>query len=89
MLSRGSRVAVTGLEMIVPLMNESLLLRPTLSERFYRLVLYFCEMYPETIGEMSPALLQGIVACLRAALDSLFGDEVSTSLQEVNQSYGR
>jgi len=75
-----------GLEMLVPLMNEALLMRPMLSQRFYRLLLYFCEMYPETVGQMSGNLLRDIVSCLRAALDSLFGEEVTgTAVETIAQ----
>uniref|UniRef100_A0A914WUI0 Exportin-4 n=1 Tax=Plectus sambesii TaxID=2011161 RepID=A0A914WUI0_9BILA len=75
-LTSGSKVALTGLEMMMPLMNADLLRFPSLCTRFYRLVLYFTEMYPETIGQMPPHLIASLLECARLGLTSEYGTEV-------------
>lgn len=85
-LGSGSRVAFTGLEMLLPLIEEQLLKMPTLCVKFYRLILYFVEMAPECVGLMSDSMLGTVIECLRFGLQSHFGQEVATvSVEAVDQ----
>ncbi|KHN78214.1 Exportin-4 [Toxocara canis] len=82
----GSRTAFTGLEMLLPLMDEHLLKVPTLCVKFYNLLLYFAEMAPEYVGVMPEAMFLSIMECLRHGLQCHFGQEVALiSVETLNE----
>ncbi|VDM11619.1 unnamed protein product [Wuchereria bancrofti] len=72
----GSRVALIALEMLLPIMEDDLLKLPLLCRKFYRFILYFTEMAPQTLESLPEALFVSIIECLRHGLRSDFGQEV-------------
>uniref|UniRef100_A0AAF5Q5W4 Exportin-4 n=2 Tax=Wuchereria bancrofti TaxID=6293 RepID=A0AAF5Q5W4_WUCBA len=73
----GSRVALIALEMLLPIMEDDLLKLPLLCRKFYRFILYFTEMAPQTLESLPEALFVSIIECLRHGLRSDFGQEIS------------
>ncbi|VIO92909.1 Uncharacterized protein BM_BM7015 [Brugia malayi] len=73
----GSRVALIALEMLLPIMEDDLLKLPSLCRKFYRFILYFTEMAPQTLESLPEALFVSIIECLRHGLRSDFGQEIS------------
>uniref|UniRef100_A0A0R3QEI0 MMS19 nucleotide excision repair protein n=1 Tax=Brugia timori TaxID=42155 RepID=A0A0R3QEI0_9BILA len=71
----GSRVALIALEMLLPIMEDDLLKLPSLCRKFYRFILYFTEMAPQTLESLPEALFVSIIECLRHGLRSDFGQE--------------
>lgn len=45
--------------------------------RFYRFILYFTEMTPQSLESLPEALFVSIIECLRHGLKSDFGQEVT------------
>uniref|UniRef100_A0A0R3S5N0 Exportin-4 n=1 Tax=Elaeophora elaphi TaxID=1147741 RepID=A0A0R3S5N0_9BILA len=73
----GSRVAYIALEMLLPIMEDDLLKLPSLCRKFYRFILYFAEMTPQSLENLPEALFMSIIECLRHGLKSDFGHEIS------------
>ncbi|EJD74821.1 hypothetical protein LOAG_17920 [Loa loa] len=73
----GSRVALISLEMLLPIMEDDLLKLPSLCRKFYRFILYFTEMTPQSLESLPEALFISIIECLRHGLKSDFGQEIS------------
>nr|CDQ06172.1 Bm7015 [Brugia malayi] len=76
----GSRVALIALEMLLPIMEDDLLKLPSLCRKFYRFILYFTEMAPQTLESLPEALFVSIIECLRHGLRSDFGQEVADGI---------
>ncbi|VBB33229.1 unnamed protein product [Acanthocheilonema viteae] len=72
-----SRVALIALEMLLPVMEDDLLKIPSLCRKFYRLILYFTEMTPQSLESLPEELFISIIECLRHGLKSDFGPEIS------------
>ncbi|VDO43514.1 unnamed protein product, partial [Onchocerca flexuosa] len=73
----GSRVALIALEMLLPIMEDDLLKLPLLCRNFYRFILYFTEMTPQSLESLPETLFISIIECLRHGLKSNFGQEIS------------
>ncbi|VDK73552.1 unnamed protein product [Litomosoides sigmodontis] len=73
----GGRVALIALEMLLPVMEDDLLKLPSLCRKFYRFILYFTEMTPQSLESLPEALFSSIIECLRHGLKSDFGPEIS------------
>uniref|UniRef100_A0A915PVU4 Exportin-4 n=1 Tax=Setaria digitata TaxID=48799 RepID=A0A915PVU4_9BILA len=69
----GSRVALIALEMLLPVMEDDLLKLPS----FYRFILYFTEMTPQSLESLPEVLFISIIECLRHGLNSNFGQEIA------------
>ncbi|KAM3720138.1 Exportin-4 [Dirofilaria immitis] len=82
-IKSGSRVALIALEMLLPIMEDDLLKLPLLCRKFYRFILYFTEMTPQSLENLSETLFVSIIECLRHGLKSDFGQEISLISAEI------
>uniref|UniRef100_A0A0N5AE84 Exportin-4 n=1 Tax=Syphacia muris TaxID=451379 RepID=A0A0N5AE84_9BILA len=72
----GSRVAISGLEILAPLLEEKMLMFPSLCMKFYRFIMYISET-PSQITELSETMIHSIIELLRMGLQSMFGQEIA------------
>ena len=59
-----------GVTLILPLMTESLLELPALSDKYYKLLGLLCEIYPEKVLQLSMEHLQAFNYSLRLAMNA-------------------
>ncbi|KAK6024178.1 hypothetical protein OSTOST_10017, partial [Ostertagia ostertagi] len=75
-------VALASLEMLLSVMNESVLKLPDLAMKFFRLVLYLVEFSREALAVMSVPLLVALCQCLREGMTSQYGSEIACTSME-------
>ncbi|VDN01903.1 unnamed protein product [Thelazia callipaeda] len=89
----GLHVALTALEMLLPVMEDGLLRLPILCKKFYRFIFYLAQMAPQYFENLSDVLLVSIVECLKHGLRSTFGEEISLisadAVTEIASFYAR
>ncbi|VDM84044.1 unnamed protein product [Strongylus vulgaris] len=73
-IATGAQVALASLEMLLSVMNESVLKLPDLAMKFFRLVLYLVEFSREALSVMSTDLLEGMT--------SQYGSEIACTSME-------
>merc|ERR1719219_125525 len=61
---------IFGIGLIIPLMSESLLELPALSERYYRLLSLLCEIYPEKVLKLDSEHLKSFNYSLQLAMNA-------------------
>ncbi|RCN51186.1 hypothetical protein ANCCAN_02755 [Ancylostoma caninum] len=81
-IATGAQVALASLEMLLSVMNESVLKLPDLAMKFFRLVLYLVEFSREALSVMSPDLLVALCQCLREGMTSQYGSEIACTSME-------
>jgi len=80
-----AKVALTGLEMILPLMSEGMLKIPDLCSSFFRLLLFVSDLSPEILVQVSKQTLLDFLRCVNLALMNEFGVErLKSALEIVN-----
>ncbi|CAB3406845.1 unnamed protein product [Caenorhabditis bovis] len=85
-VSTGAKVVITSLEMLLTIMNETILLMPEVALKFFRLILYLVEFSPEAIVEMSDGLISSLCQCMKLGMSGQFGTEIiSTSLESLTE----
>ncbi|VDO44149.1 unnamed protein product [Haemonchus placei] len=81
-VATGAQVALASLEMLLTVMNESVLKLPDLAMKFFRLVLYLVEFSREALAVMSVPLLVALCQCLREGMTSQYGSEIACTSME-------
>ncbi|WKY07717.1 hypothetical protein Q1695_007299 [Nippostrongylus brasiliensis] len=81
-VATGAQVALASLEMLLSVMNESVLKLPDLAMKFFRLVLYLVEFSREALAVMSAPLLVALCQCLREGMTSQYGAEIACTSME-------
>ncbi|PIO64629.1 hypothetical protein TELCIR_13735 [Teladorsagia circumcincta] len=81
-VATGAQVALASLEMLLSVMNESVLKLPDLAMKFFRLVLYLVEFSREALAVMSVPLLVALCQCLREGMTSQYGSEIACTSME-------
>ncbi|ETN75944.1 hypothetical protein NECAME_12016 [Necator americanus] len=81
-IATGAQVALASLEMLLSVMNESVLKLPDLAMKFFRLVLYLVEFSREALSVMSADLLVALCQCLREGMTSQYGSEIACTSME-------
>lgn len=81
-VATGAQVALASLEMLLGVMNESVLKLPDLAMKFFRLVLYLVEFSREALSIMSADLLVSLFRCLQGAMTSQYGSEIACIAME-------
>lgn len=64
-----SDVVFYGLSIVIPLVPVKLLHFPALCEQFFKLVVFMCEIYPEKLVSLPPALFTMLVQSLEFGID--------------------
>ncbi|TMS39157.1 hypothetical protein L596_005727 [Steinernema carpocapsae] len=83
-ISDGVRISVLELNMLLPLINKSLMSIPSVGKRFFRFILYMTELYPETLAHVDEVQCNNLFDILHAVLSCEFGIEVmNNSLQTI------
>ena len=77
-LNFNSVLIVTGLNIIMPLMNAEMLKFPSLCLQYFKTITFVCEIYPEKITSLNPELQKNLVASLELGLTSVGVDTVYT-----------
>ncbi|KAI1733017.1 exportin-4 [Ditylenchus destructor] len=84
-VENSAKIALIGLEMLLPLMSENLLKIPTLCNQFFRLLLFISDLAPNTMMEINDKMMSDFLQCLRLALNNDFGMErLRASLEIIN-----
>ncbi|KJH48617.1 hypothetical protein DICVIV_05245 [Dictyocaulus viviparus] len=81
-VTTGAQVALASLEMLLSVMNESVLKLPDLAMKFFRLVLYLVEFSREALSVMSESLMVALCRCLREGMTSQYGTEIACTSME-------
>ncbi|KAJ1370660.1 hypothetical protein KIN20_032442 [Parelaphostrongylus tenuis] len=81
-VATGAQVALASLEMLLSVMNESVLKLPELALKFFRLVLYLVEFSREALSIMSTDLLVALCRCLQGGMTSQYGSEIACTSME-------
>ncbi|KAI1726547.1 exportin-4 [Ditylenchus destructor] len=84
-VENSAKIALIGLEMLLPLMSENLLKIPTLCNQFFRLLLFISDLAPNTMMEINDKMMSDFLHCLRLALNNDFGmDRLRASLEIIS-----
>ena len=51
-------VVLFGIHLVIPLINEELMKYPKLSNEYFKLVTFLCEVYPEKMKDLPQELFQ-------------------------------
>ncbi|GAB6027178.1 hypothetical protein CHUAL_013931 [Chamberlinius hualienensis] len=68
-------VAISGLDIVMPLLNVDLLHFPKLCSQYFKLVTLICELHPERVCHLPENLLRNLIASIQLAF-TRFGSEI-------------
>ncbi|XP_033635740.1 exportin-4-like [Asterias rubens] len=71
-----SDIVLHGLNIVVPLMNESLLKFPILCSEYFKLITFICELFPNKIALLAESLFNNFMASVEVGLTE-YGSDVT------------
>lgn len=71
-----SRLVLVGLDIIVPHIDVELLKFPKLSNEFFKLITFICEVYPEKVVSLPESVVDQIVLMLKVGLNN-YNDDIT------------
>lgn len=71
-------VVLFGLHLVIPLINQELMKYPKLSNEYFKLVTFVCEVYPEKLKDLPATLFQNFMATIQMAIaDNSYGADTA------------
>jgi len=77
-------VVLFGLHLVIPLINEELMKYPRLSNEYFKLVTFVCEVYPERMKDLPEDLFQNFMASIQMAISNYATDTTKCALDALS-----
>ncbi|KAK0399793.1 hypothetical protein QR680_003215 [Steinernema hermaphroditum] len=81
-ISDGVKISLLEFNMLLPLMDKTLLRMPAICSRFFKFILYMTELYPETFSYVEEETVVMLFPIMKAVLTSEYGTEVMVNCIE-------
>lgn len=77
-------VVLFGLHILIPLINPELMKYPKLSNEYFKLVTFVCEVYPEKMKTLPQELFQNFMASIQMAISNYGTDTAKCALDALS-----